>query len=101
VELDTDELAIVLGPGLGLTPLKRPRVLLITDERRGELEEPELVDLGDRYRRRRAWKRTIVRTRDPEKLGVFPASYMFASRVEHPPERLDSDDLSLLARADL
>jgi len=101
VELDTDELAVVLGPGLGRTPLKRPRVILITDEHRRELAEPELVDLGDRYRRRRAWKRTIVRTRDPEKLGVLPASYLFAPRVEHPPEQLDCDDMSLLARADL
>jgi HD-GYP domain-containing protein (c-di-GMP phosphodiesterase class II) len=101
VELDTDELAVVLGPGLGLTPLKRPRVILITDSLRRERPKPELVDLGDRYLKRRAWKRTIVRTRDPDKLGVFPASYLFAPRVDHGSERLDCDDMSLLARADL
>jgi hypothetical protein len=101
VELDTDELAVVLGPGQGLTPLKRPRVILITDSMRRERPEPELVDLGERYTHRRAWQRTIVRTRDPDKLGVFPASYLFVPRMEHPPDRLDCDDMSLLGRTDL
>lgn len=92
VELDTGEYGLVLGPGRGADPLQRPRVLLLTDPEGYELEVFEVVDLGERYVRRRAWKRTIVRTRDPRRLGRSVSSYLLADRVETPPERMDIDE---------
>ncbi|MCB9777693.1 MAG: hypothetical protein H6742_03945 [Alphaproteobacteria bacterium] len=91
VELDTGEQAIVLGPGAGLTPLDRPRVLLITDEDGFFLETPVAVDLGDRHGRRRAWQRTIARTRDPRRLTRKVPAWIYADRIEHPPTHLDAD----------
>ena len=47
-----------------------------------------------RHERRRAWKRTITRTRDPNRAGFRPAAYLFADRVELEPERLDKDEFA-------
>lgn len=91
VELDSGEWAIVIGPGTGATPLLRPRVLLITDVDGIEYPKPIVVDLGERHPRRRAWLRTIARTRDARRLGVRPPRYLLADRVEVPPVRLDHD----------
>ncbi|MCO4770122.1 MAG: HD domain-containing protein [Deltaproteobacteria bacterium] len=91
VELDSGEWAIVLGPGAGASPMLRPRVLLIADQDGFEHPKPIAVDLGERYPRRRAWLRTIARTRDARRLGVRPARYLLADRVEVPPVRLDHD----------
>lgn len=91
VELDTGELAIVVAPGAGHTPLARPRVLLITDEDGFRLDRPVVTDLGMRHDRRRAWLRTIARTRDPRKLGVKVPSLVFGPRIEAPIENLDID----------
>jgi len=98
VELDTGEYAVVLGPGKGLDPLQRPRVLLLTDEDGYELDDFLVVDLGERHTRRRAWLRTVVRTRDPRRLGRPVSAYLFADREVREPERLDSED-EALARA--
>ncbi|MCK6502462.1 hypothetical protein L6R53_03540 [Myxococcota bacterium] len=89
VELDTGELAVVLGPGQGWTPLARPRVLLITDEDGFPRPQPVAVDLGERHGRRRAWLRTIARTRDPRKLGLSVPQLLFGPREEDPPRNLD------------
>lgn len=91
VELDSGEWAVVIGPGTGATPLLRPRVLLITDEDGFEHRKPIAVDLGERYPRRRAWLRTIARTLDGGKLGVRPARYLLADRVDVPPVKMDHD----------
>lgn len=92
VELDTGEYGLVLGPGRGADPLHRPRVLLLTDPDGYELEEFLVVDLGERHPRRRAWLRTVVRTRDPRRLGRSVSSYLLADRVEPAPERMDNED---------
>lgn len=93
VELDTGEWALVIGPGNGAYPLVRPRALLISDEDGFELPTPIAVDFGERHPRRRAWLRTIARTRDPNKMGVKVASYFFGDRLELEPGRLDIDEL--------
>ena len=93
VELDTGEWALVVGPGRGAFPLVRPRVLLISDEEGWELPTPVVVDLGERHPRRRAWLRTIARTRDPRKLGLEAAPYFFGDRIEAEPGRLDLDEM--------
>ena len=95
VELDTNEYALVLGPGHGLKPLIRPRVLLLTDPNGLELGKPVVVDLGERHERRRAWLRTIVRTRDPSKLAAPVSRCMLADRDEPAPARMDTEDASL------
>jgi len=91
VELDSGEWAIVLGPGAGATPMMRPRVLLIADQDGFEHPKPIAVDLGERYPRRRAWLRTIARTLDARKLGIRPARYLLADRVDVAPVKLDHD----------
>ncbi len=101
VELDSGEYALVVGPGGGLEPLTRPRVLVLTDSDGYEVEDLMTVDLGDRHARRRAWKRTIVRTRDSRNLAAPVARYLFADRVEVEPEKLDIDDESLRKRSDV
>ena len=94
VELDTAEWALVVGPGRGAFPLVRPRVLLIADQEGWELPTPIVVDLGERHPRRRAWLRTIARTRDPRKLGLEAAPYFFGDRIEAEPGRMDLDEMA-------
>lgn len=91
VELDSGEYAVVLGPGRGAEPLLRPRVMLLTDAEGYELDQFIVVDLGERHPRRRAWLRTIVRTRDPGGLDTPVARFMFADRIEREPGRMDND----------
>ena len=91
VELDTGEWAIVLGPGAGSRPLKRPRVVLISDEDGFTLPQPIAIDLGERHPRRKAWLRTIVRALDPRRAKVSVAQLLFADRVDNPPLKLDHD----------
>ncbi|MEO1270620.1 MAG: hypothetical protein AAFX99_21225, partial [Myxococcota bacterium] len=94
VELNGGEWAIVLGPGRGLTPLQRPRVILITDPDGFELDNLEVVDLGERHPRRRAWLRTIVTTQDPKLLETKVSAYMMDDRIEVPPKKLDIEEFA-------
>lgn len=98
VELDTGEYGLVLGPGRGLEPLTRPRVLLLTDTEGFERDMPEVRDLGERHARRRAWLRTVVRTRDPGRLAAPVSRYLLADREEPAPEKMDIQDESLRKR---
>ncbi len=91
VELDTGEYAVVVGIGKGAQPLKRPRVLLLTDDEGYELEEYVVVDLGERHPRRRAWLRTIMRARDSKTLNEPLSAYLLADRIELEPTLLDHD----------
>ncbi len=91
VELDTGAWAVVIGPGAGQFPLERPKVLLISDEDGYELAQPIEVDLGERHGRRKAWLRTIARTRDPRATGIEVHKFLFSDRVEVPPVKLDHD----------
>ena len=92
VELDTGEWGVVVGPGRGATPLKRPRVIIVNDEDGFEIDEFKLVDLGERHMRRRAWLRTIVRTQDPKQLVMTVSAYLLADRTEVQPGKLDIDE---------
>jgi HD-GYP domain-containing protein (c-di-GMP phosphodiesterase class II) len=92
VELDTGEIAVVAGPGKGADPLRRPRVVLITDAEGNEMTELLCVDLGDRHQRRRAWLRTIMRTRDPGRTNIEVSRFLLADRIEVTPDRLDKDE---------
>lgn len=91
VELDSGEVALVLGPGSGHSPLARPRVLLITDEDGFRLPLPFTADLGERHARRKAWLRTIARTLDPRRLKVDVPTLLFGPREERPARNLDRD----------
>lgn len=91
VELDTGEYAVVVGTGKGAQPLKRPRVLLLTDDEGYELEDYVVVDLGERHPRRRAWLRTIMRARDSRTLNEPLSAYLLADRIELEPTLLDHD----------
>lgn len=95
VELDSGEFGVVVGPGGGLHPLTRPRVILLTDSEGFELARPVLTDLGARHDRRRAWLRTIVRTRDPSRLVAPVSRYLLADRDEPAIEKMDVDDPTL------
>ncbi|MCB9781293.1 MAG: hypothetical protein H6742_22185 [Alphaproteobacteria bacterium] len=90
VELDTGEVAVVLAPGQGRFPLARPKVLLVRDEDGLPLDTPIEVDLGDRHPRRRAWLRTIARTRDPGRLSLDVANLVFGDRAQVAPTHLDT-----------
>lgn len=98
VELDTGEYGLVIGPGQGLDPLQRPRVLLLTDPDGFQLDKPVVTDLGERHPRRRAWLRTVARTRDPGNLAAPVSRYLFADRIEQVPQNLDSADEALVRR---
>ena len=52
-----------------------------------------LLDLGERHPRRRAWLRTIARTRDTHQLGLQVHTFFFADRLEAPAGRLDIDEM--------
>ena len=94
VEMDTGEWGVVLGPGEGATPLQRPRVLIISDDDGFEIDDIYVVDLGERHARRRAWLRTIVRTRSPQGLERNVSAYLLADRIEMPPAKLDLDEFA-------
>ncbi len=98
VELDSGAWAVVLGPGAGLRPLERPRVLLISDDDGQRLPTPVAADLGERHPQRRAWLRTIARTRDPKRLGEPVVRILFGPRLETPPGRMDIDEARELRR---
>jgi HD-GYP domain-containing protein (c-di-GMP phosphodiesterase class II) len=91
VELDSGEYAVVVGTGKGAQPLKRPRVLILTDDEGYELEEYVVVDLGERHPRRRAWLRTIMRARDSRTLNEPLSAYLLADRIELAPTLLDHE----------
>ena len=95
VELDTGEYGVVIGPGRGLEPLTRPRVLLLTDVDGYELDMPVVRDLGERHERRRAWLRTVVRTRDPARLAAPVSRFLLADRTEPAPGKMDIEDEAL------
>ena len=65
---------------------------MITDADGFELPHLEVVDLGERHPRRRAWLRTIVTTIDPSLLDTRVSAYLLADRIEEPPKKLDIDD---------
>lgn len=76
VELDTGELAIVLARGEQLDGQARPRVLRIRDDMGQPVPATEL-DTSEKVPGKRRYLRSVVRTRDPVRLNVNVASYLF------------------------
>jgi len=77
VELDNGDLAIVHARGQQLDGQARPKVLRIRDDM-GQALEPQLLDLSEKVPGKRRFAHSIVRTRDPARLGINIASYIFA-----------------------
>ncbi|MEL6178164.1 MAG: hypothetical protein AAFS10_04380, partial [Myxococcota bacterium] len=70
------------------------RFFFITDPDGFELDNLEVVDLGERHPRRRAWLRTIVTTQDPKLLETKVSAYMMDDRIEVPPKKLDIEEFA-------
>jgi HD-GYP domain-containing protein (c-di-GMP phosphodiesterase class II) len=79
VELDNGELAIVVARGQQLKGQARPLVLRIRDEM-GLPLEPTTLDLSQMVPGKRRFAHAIVRTRDPARMGINVASFMFAAQ---------------------
>jgi len=77
VELDSGDLAIVVQHGDGPEGQTRPRVLRIRDAL-GKEVAPSLLDLGERVPGKRRYRASVVRTRDPARVGVNVATYLFS-----------------------
>ncbi len=78
VELDGGELAIVLARGKGEEGLVRPQVLMIRDAVGRDIP-PSIASLEDRVPGRRRYIASIVRSRDPAKLGINVAGHLFSA----------------------
>ena len=77
VELDGGDLAVVVARGKGEEGQDRPIVLRIRDAL-GRDVQPHAMDLGETVPGKRRYKATIVRTRDPVRLDVNAAAYLFS-----------------------
>ena len=77
VELDSGDLAIVVQRGQGNEGQARPLVLRIRDAL-GKEAPPTLIDLCGRVPGKRRYFTSVVRTRDPRRVGVNVATYLFS-----------------------
>lgn len=80
VELDGGELAIVVARGEGEEGQVRPQVLTIRDAM-GRDVRPSLTNLADRVPGKRRFVASIVRSRNPAKLGINVASHLFSAEA--------------------
>lgn len=85
VELDNGDLAAVVRRGDGEQGQACPVVLRIRDALGKEIK-PVLMDLSERVPGKRRFRSTIVRTRDPRRLGVNVATYLFSRDALSPAE---------------
>jgi len=93
VELDGGDLAVVVARGKGEEGQVRPIVLRIRDALGREVE-PHAMDLSEKVPGKRRYQATIVRTRDPVRLDINTASYLFtaeANVADHPPPEADPE----------
>lgn len=81
VLLDTGELGIVIQNHSETALLLRPRVKLITDEA-GNKRDGEVVDLSEVDPETNKYKRTIIKSLDPEKYKVRVADYLLVQAEE-------------------
>lgn len=77
VALDTGELGIVVKNHSEVAQMLRPCVKLITD-RAGNKQDGEIVDLNELDPETKTYKRTILKSLDPEKYRVRVADYLLA-----------------------
>ena len=89
VELDGGDLAVVIARGKGEEGQVRPMVLRIRDALGREIE-PQPMDLSETIPGKRRYKATIVRARDPVRLDINAATYLFSKEaveaLKPPPE---------------
>jgi HD-GYP domain-containing protein (c-di-GMP phosphodiesterase class II) len=77
VALDNGELGIVVEINSEVAFILRPKVKLITDGA-GNKIDGEIVDLTDTEPVKKQYKRTIVKSLNPEKYGIKPSDYFLA-----------------------
>jgi HD-GYP domain-containing protein (c-di-GMP phosphodiesterase class II) len=77
VVLNTDELGIVTETNPEVAFILRPKVKLIADEI-GNKIDGEIVDLAERDHETEEYKRSIIKSLEPEKYGIKPSDYFFA-----------------------
>ncbi len=77
VELDDGDLAIVVARGKGEDGQARPLVLHIRDAM-GRPVQPIVLDLSEKVPGKRRYVHSISRTRDPIRLDINVASYLFS-----------------------
>jgi HD-GYP domain-containing protein (c-di-GMP phosphodiesterase class II) len=77
VELDDGDLGIVVARGKGEDGQSRPLVLHIRDAL-GRPVPPVVLDLGEMVQGKRRYVHSISRTRDPLRLDINVASYLFS-----------------------
>ncbi len=77
VVLNTDELGIVTETNPEVAFILRPKVKLITDEI-GNKIDGEIVDMTERDPETEEYKRSIIKSLEPEKYGIKPSDYFLA-----------------------
>lgn len=77
VSLDTKELAIVMEANPEIAFMLRPKVKLITNKR-GKKIDGDIIDLTEMDSKKRDFKRTIVKSLDPNKYNIRISDYFLA-----------------------
>ncbi len=77
VELDSGDVAVVIAVGRGDEGQARPLVLRVRDDM-GRRTDPVVIDLAERVPGRRRHKASIVRTRDPLRMGINVPFYLMS-----------------------
>ncbi len=77
VALDSDELGVVVETNTEVAFMLRPKVKLITDEI-GNKIDGEIVDMTERDPETEEYKRSIIKSLEPEKYGIKPSDYFLA-----------------------
>ena len=77
VALNTSELGIVTETNPEVAFILRPRVKLIVDEM-GNKIDGEQADLTEKDPETEEYKRSIIKSLEPEKYGINPSDYFFA-----------------------
>ncbi|MCB9780299.1 MAG: hypothetical protein H6742_17155 [Alphaproteobacteria bacterium] len=90
VELDTGEVAVVLAPARAASRWPAPRCCWCATKTACRSTRPSRSTWARSPPRRRAWLRTIARTRDPGRLSLDVANLVFGDRAQVAPTHLDT-----------
>lgn len=77
VLMDTGEIGIIFEINMEQAYINRPRIKLITDEKRKKIDG-ELVDLTEVDPETNRYKRTILKSLDPQRYGINVSDYFLA-----------------------
>ena len=80
VSLDTKELGIVMEANPEMAFMLRPKVKLITNKR-GKKIDGDIIDLTEMDSKKGDYKRTIVKSLDPNKYNIRVSDYFLAQEV--------------------